>query len=862
MCFLIFASTVYAVPACPEPGLFTQPEGTVIEVNMKGDEFLGWSEDSDGNLIVYDSSVRGFCYAVWTNDGSASIGELVGLSASEMMPASARVQGSDIPQSNRDQARQNREAEMMMLMNDHTLLDFNSLSNASSPSPQIADTADLKRTLLIIHVTWSDRTGIETDKLNGQQIYNLVFDSSRNSVNKYYMELFGVNTDVIIPARISSPLNGQQGVIEVQLEGKHTNPKDNSQARRKLLSDAIIKACSEGLVDLANFDLDHDNNLTTKELSIGFIVDGYNTASAGNKEPSIWAVATSFTPEAGDTNGIKIENYFAQGAFSGSQGVFTGNSDDDILAIGTVCHELGHCGYKFIDTYDYGTMQTPVSRGHGYWSLMGSGSWGRKSSSERSGQSPSYVDAYNMVRSKLIAPGTVSDGDAIKLNTHNDIYIVENNANNESQYFLLQQRKFGTVSNYDQGVFFRMDTASSKEHGGMLIYHADESVGNVNFNKASHYRAGIEEAHGGVQNLQQPLQTGGNYGDLNDLWGGEKDDFSLGSDPGSGLYSKFTNDLLPPDQNTPSGVKISEIAWSVVDQSTSLKLNPIYEVSLNPASDKNFVSVPEGSSTPVAHKVRIDNTGNQATDRLTIELSGQDPEAFVLSAVYIPNIEVGDSANFTVAPKDSLSEKKYSATVTVAGSNNIMASFNLSFEVQDASAPLSYSISLEPASDKIFASITEGDPTPTAHDVAINNTGNQETGGLTMELSGQDPEAFVISAASVSNIWVGDSTSFTVAPKDGLTKKSYSATVTVSGSNNIMASFNLSFEVNKVILGDVNGDDEVDIGDVNAVYLHVRGKRLLTGEELSNADVNKDGEVDIGDVNRIYLFVRGKITAL
>ena len=61
-------------------------------------------------------------------------------------------------------------------------------------------------------------------------------------------------------------------------------------------------------------------------------------------------------------------------------------------------------------------------------------------------------------------------------------------------------------------------------------------------------------------------------------------------------------------------------------------------------------------------------------------------------------------------------------------------------------------------------------------------------------------------------------------------------------------------------IGDVNGDGEIDIGDVNAVYLHVRGKRHLTGNGLLAADVNNDSVVDIGDVNRIYLFVRGKIT--
>ena len=46
--------------------------------------------------------------------------------------------------------------------------------------------------------------------------------------------------------------------------------------------------------------------------------------------------------------------------------------------------------------------------------------------------------------------------------------------------------------------------------------------------------------------------------------------------------------------------------------------------------------------------------------------------------------------------------------------------------------------------------------------------------------------------------------------------------------------------------GDVNGDGEVNIADVNAII-----DMILTGNTQPNGDVNGDGEVNIADVNAV-----------
>ncbi|MCL1873421.1 MAG: InlB B-repeat-containing protein [Clostridiales bacterium] len=546
----------FAVVACPDPVSYTQPDGTIIQVHTKGDQFLGWHEDEEGNLIVFDIYQEGFCYATWTDGGPVPMGELVGSFESNLIPM-PRTKGDEIPQEILDQAEQARSEELAWLTDDGFMLSdlIPGIDLPDDGPPLFNNVANLQRKVLIIHVTWQNRAGINTPKLNGSQIHNLVFNPNSNSVNKYYKELLGTTTDIILPATVSSPLNGNQGIIEITLPGTHTNSQGNGNLGDTVLANAIITACSNGLINLAAFDTNGNGALETTELAIGFIVDGYET-SAGAPAPSFWAMSTVNTPIASSTNGVKIQSYFGQGAFHGA----SGNSNADMLTVGTICHELGHSAYKFVDTYDYGTLTgTSKSNGHGLWSLMSQGSWANKAG-QYPGASPGYPDAYNLVKSGFVTPGVSTDYANTTLNSPLGIYLM--NTPDPKQFFLLQLRKYGSADNFDRGAFYRMNISANTSHGGLLIYHIDENVtlGRIN-DKPGHYRAAIEEAHGGTQHLQQ--RGGVNYGGIDDLWGGSKTAFSLGSDPSSGLYSAFIGALTPlPSQTTASGINLSNITWN------------------------------------------------------------------------------------------------------------------------------------------------------------------------------------------------------------------------------------------------------------------------------------------------------------
>ena len=71
----------------------------------------------------------------------------------------------------------------------------------------------------------------------------------------------------------------------------------------------------------------------------------------------------------------------------------------------------------------------------------------------------------------------------------------------------------------------------------------------------------------------------------------------------------------------------------------------------------------------------------------------------------------------------------------------------------------------------------------------------------------------------------------------------------------------VTFTVQDNVVGDVNGDGDVDIADAVCIVNHVVGKSNTTFNEAA-ADANGDGDIDIADAVHIVNYVVGKISAL
>ncbi len=110
---------------------------------------------------------------------------------------------------------------------------------------------------------------------------------------------------------------------------------------------------------------------------------------------------------------------------------------------------------------------------------------------------------------------------------------------------------------------------------------------------------------------------------------------------------------------------------------------------------------------------------------------------------------------------------------------------------------------------------------------------------------------FTVNFTVKADATLGSTGSFTVSSEGAYS----TAAQLVTGTGVTDKTFTVTVQESTGLLGDVNGDGEIDIFDVMAALRHSAQVVTLTGNEYIRADVNKDGTVDIFDVMRILRYV-------
>ena len=109
--------------------------------------------------------------------------------------------------------------------------------------------------------------------------------------------------------------------------------------------------------------------------------------------------------------------------------------------------------------------------------------------------------------------------------------------------------------------------------------------------------------------------------------------------------------------------------WTAVNQN----------IVVDPKEDKVFPELEVGYGQIDPYTVTVTNRGNKATGQLLVELSSGHTNAFDLSTKYMDSLAVGESAQFSVAPKTGLGIGAYSSNVAISNSDGVVASFKVSF---------------------------------------------------------------------------------------------------------------------------------------------------------------------------------------
>lgn len=140
---------------------------------------------------------------------------------------------------------------------------------------------------------------------------------------------------------------------------------------------------------------------------------------------------------------------------------------------------------------------------------------------------------------------------------------------------------------------------------------------------------------------------------------------------------------------------------------------------------------------------------------------------------------------------------------------------------------------------------------------------------LTVSYTTQDTAQYLIIASAgdlvpptESNIVYidqGGSANFKVYPSR-LKSGNYKIYITSSGNDENLgvgtpvASFSY-YEYIPYTLGDVNGDENIEVGDAVLVLQHVVETIVLTGDRFLAADVTRDGALEVGDAVKILQYV-------
>ena len=276
----------------------------------------------------------------------------------------------------------------------------------------------------------------------------------------------------------------------------------------ELAREAVEKADAE--VDFSVFDVNNNKVIDPEELSLCIIHAGDDQAYSG-VSTDIWSHFWYIFGRGYGYPDLIVDGCRISKHLDDNVGGYWMVAEFDPL--GVYAHEFGH-DLGLPDLYDVDGS----SDGLGVWCLMSHGAW----LGSPTGSCPSHLSAWCKIKLGWISPITVTEplSNVLlpQIETNSVAYKLQASQN---EYFLVVNRQKVGYDSYLPG-------------SGILVWHIDESVGDNN--NESHKLVDLEEAHGGVQNLD--VKNDWNIGDVYDpFYSPHKSEFTDYTDPSCKAYN-------------------------------------------------------------------------------------------------------------------------------------------------------------------------------------------------------------------------------------------------------------------------------------------------------------------------------------
>jgi len=418
---LIVAPTAQAGPVDGKVLPLKQPDGSVIEVRIWGDEFYTVVESLDGYTLVREPDTLLICYARLSDDGNELVS--TGVPVGTVDPASLGLQ---------PHVRINQESVTAKVTKART--EFEKLARAAMPAgtdfeqdgPTVGDVVGI--TLLI---DFSDDPGTIAPAAVSQFCNQIGYTGygNRGSVRDYFYDVSNgkLNYTNWVPTAYYRALHPKT---------YYTDPNVQYGIRaRELILEALNHLENSGF-DFSQYDADHDG-----------YVDALNCFYAGFSN-SAWA--TGLWPHA------SYISFCADGVCTRR---YQMTDMQNVLTLATFCHENGHMLMGWPDLYDYDYD----SSGVGKFCIMCT------YTSETDPQQPCAYMKYRAGWATLFQLNTPQQGLQVPYNG-NVIYKYDHPTKPNEYYLIENRQRIGRdIALPDEGLaIWHVDTQGSNNWQQML----------------------------------------------------------------------------------------------------------------------------------------------------------------------------------------------------------------------------------------------------------------------------------------------------------------------------------------------------------------------------------------------------------
>lgn len=478
-----------AVPACPQPALLRQPDGTAFLARRVGDERENYTETAEGYTIVRDADSGFWFYAVERDGRLGKSSHHVSKVSPDTLHFRKHLRPGKLSAGKKGSGAEKQLARSTVAAA--------KLSAGQSVSREPVPSAVSVRNLVILarfpeHIVFVSQG--QFDDLFNEPGYSA--EGAVGSVRDYYLDVSASQltvdstvADWVVLPRSESFYGGD-------------SPGGGDSSPWQLARDAIRALDSTGF-DFRPFDADRDGDVEM----LTVIHSGLGQEYTANPSECVWSQVVTLVP-AETVDGVRVHRV----AIVAERRYDT----TSITRIGVICHELGHL-LGLPDLYDI----DGTSSGIGIWGIMGAGSWGGDGYSP---ERPVHFCCWSKVTLGWIGP-TVIDGASSPVSVPGiekagtwGVYKISCEMR-DGEYFLIENRR---KTGYD------LDLPGE----GLLIWHIDE---NQPWNTdESHYMVGLLQADGA-----NDLEARRNLGDGGDPFPGSSNNRLLddGTSPNTTSYT-------------------------------------------------------------------------------------------------------------------------------------------------------------------------------------------------------------------------------------------------------------------------------------------------------------------------------------